>query len=538
VFLGRRWIMRRAFYTVIVVLCFVALAVAGCKDEHRRHFIIQAANQPPSLVITQGPSGNRWEDVTIKYALTDLDGDVCGILVEYSTDGGKTWKEARSEGAGSDGMAGLTSSATGTAHTFVWDTVAEGLTTETDTRVRIRPHDTTWGTGAETNVFSVRNWITEIVPGETGCSWPSVVIDGAGKLHTSYYRGPVLSYSVLDGSQWIPKFFIHAGSRPGGEGGTSVALDTQGRAHISYYRWEGEEVFLTYGRYDGKSWERLFEEPTIQGVRGNSIVLDATGLAHISYSIAQPGGPPPFGVFVMLKYAQIDPSQQPPPPPDQVTTIVDGIYGLAGWYSSIALDTTGRPYISYIQGYPDMQGLPTLMAADVRYADYYESGWRPKTVDRISRATDSGHCLTMWTSITVDGTGGPHISYCSYFNDILNGVPVSRGYLGYHGPSRGTENVDTAGEQNAEYGGTAIGIDGSGHVSIAYIAYDASNKGYLKFARLEGSEWAKTIIDDNIGTAPGLPEFFGGKISMVLDGNDLPHIIYTDFSGQLKYAHR
>jgi hypothetical protein len=97
--------------------------------------------------------------VTLDYTLLDPEGDVCSILVEYSTDGGTSYFAA-TMGSGGDGTAGLTASAGGTDHRFVWDWTADlGAGLHQDVLVCITPTDGEGneGYGADSPEFTVGN---------------------------------------------------------------------------------------------------------------------------------------------------------------------------------------------------------------------------------------------------------------------------------------------------------------------------------------------------------------------------------------------
>ncbi len=64
--------------------------------------------------------------VTVPYTLCDAEGDTAWKIVpEYSLRGGGRWLAATA-GAGGDGTTGLSASPAGEAHTFVWDSAADG----------------------------------------------------------------------------------------------------------------------------------------------------------------------------------------------------------------------------------------------------------------------------------------------------------------------------------------------------------------------------------------------------------------------------
>jgi len=114
-------------------------------------------NSPPTVSGVAPQSNPAGGSVTIDYTLTDAEGDSCSITVEYSVDNGTTWQMA-TEGTGGDGVSNLSSSTTGVAHTFVWDTLKDlGYANYTGVIVRITPADTKPGNAKQSAPFDVNN---------------------------------------------------------------------------------------------------------------------------------------------------------------------------------------------------------------------------------------------------------------------------------------------------------------------------------------------------------------------------------------------
>ncbi len=116
------------------------------------------ANTPPSATITT-PAGTQRGNITISYNLIDPESNTASVNVQLSADNGATFSAA-TRGTGGDGVTGLTTSPTGIAHTFVWNSVADGVAASAvnnQVRIRITPSDTTAGTAVATNSFAVDN---------------------------------------------------------------------------------------------------------------------------------------------------------------------------------------------------------------------------------------------------------------------------------------------------------------------------------------------------------------------------------------------
>jgi len=174
--------------------------------------------------------------------------------------------------------------------------------------------------------------------------------------------------------------------------------------------------------------------------------------------------------------------------------------GDVGEYTSIALDTTNYPHISYCDGFPNW---------DLKYAKWTGTSWSTQTVDS---AGDVG----LWTSIALDTNNNPHISYSDYTNYDLK-------YAKWTDTSWSTQTVDSAGSVG-EYTSIALDTNNNPHIS-----YRASTNGDLKYAKWTGTSWSTQTVD-SAGDV-------GVDTSIALDTTNYPHISYYDSTNvDLKYA--
>ncbi|UCE27052.1 MAG: T9SS type A sorting domain-containing protein, partial [Candidatus Coatesbacteria bacterium] len=122
-----------------------------------------------------------------------------------------------------------------------------------------------------------------------------------------------------------------------------------------------------------------------------------------------------------------------------------------------------------------------------------------------------------YTSIALDTSGNPHISYNDgYLNDDLK-------YAYHDGSSWQLESIDTMGVVGIN---TSLALDASDSAYISY--YDATNEN-LKYACSDASTWRFESVD----TAG----YVGRYTSIALDASDNPHISYYDYTNDdLKYA--
>lgn len=115
------------------------------------------ANSAPVVTVAT-PSGTQSGNIVITYQLIDLESNASSVAVQFSIDGGATFATATSSGG--DGIANLASSPAGTAHTFIWNSVADGVAASAvnnQVRIRITPSDAIAGTAVSTNNFAINN---------------------------------------------------------------------------------------------------------------------------------------------------------------------------------------------------------------------------------------------------------------------------------------------------------------------------------------------------------------------------------------------
>ncbi len=266
---------------------------------------------------------------------------------------------------------------------------------------------------------------------------------------------PMLNLASGEPNRWFYEdadIFLYNGQD------NSMALDSQGYPHMAYYNPYSTWDELIYVFWNGTAWTR--EVAASDGDVGHyaSLVLDENDQPHIAH--ANWTGPS------QLLYSFRNSS-------GWFTEIVDTGTSV-GTHCSLAL-YNGNPYISYADS--------TIPIRDLMFA-YKEDGvWQTEVVDDGGSYADhvGGH-----SSLAFDAMGTPHISYCKWDSDETSRQYDDLKYAFHNGTGWEVETVDTGGTfgRVGEY--TSLKIDSTGHPHISY--FDMVN-GDLKYAYLTGTGW-------------------------------------------------
>jgi len=207
--------------------------------------------------------------------------------------------------------------------------------------------------------------------------YPSLALDAAGQPHISYKRDVdgnqgQLKYAYYDGTCWFTQT-VYSGYYVGE---TSLALDSADRPHIAY----AANQALRYAYRDGALWVRQVVESGI--IAGSpSLVLDRDGRPYVSYFNS--------GMAYYLQYAFYDSIAW------QIETVM--FVGESGTFTSLALDSLGRPRIAY--------NASGSFGGTLKYARHDGQTWQIETVD------DAGLYTGEYGSLALDAADHPHISY-------------------------------------------------------------------------------------------------------------------------------
>ena len=244
-------------------------------------------------------------------------------------------------------------------------------------------------------------------------------------------------------------------------------MDSLDRVHISYLYdydtgsgWEGDLYYITQ---DGSGWKAPEQVDDCGGNwcgNWSDLALDSMDRPHISYNDYDDG---------LLMYAYWDGTAWQ-------KTMVDDCGGTdyCGKSTSIALTKAGKPYISYRDGGWN-DGSPSGTAT-LRYACLSGSTWQKTEIDTRIGGGD--------TSLALDSSGTPHITYWEGFykapkyatTHVVNGTTYwstvfveDRRTLYYYLYDPDWE------EQGPKIGqNNAIAVDHMGRVQIVY-SHQATN---------------------------------------------------------------
>lgn len=234
-----------------------------------------------------------------------------------------------------------------------------------------------------------------------------------------------------------------------------------------------------------------------QAGSGSSMALDGSGRPHVSYNAGS--------YFHQLRYAHHD---------GKVWNkqILDS-FGDIGYDTSIAVDTLNRVHVAYwVEGH---SGGPFQLS--LAYAYFDGKNWNVHT--QVDKLISNGK----WSDIAVDSQQRPHISYVRQTFGNLRHAFLDNGLW------RMEDIEENSGATNQGYN-SAIVIDSADVVHISFI--DQTHD-LLKYARGTFGNWAVEVVD-SVAAYDG-----SSRTSIRLYNGNLPIIAYHDAADRdLKIAYK
>jgi hypothetical protein len=174
--------------------------------------------------------------------------------------------------------------------------------------------------------------------------------------------------------------------------------------------------------------------------------------------------------------------------------------GDVGTYSSIAVDSNNKVYISYIDNSNHA----------LKYATNASGSW-------VTITLECSENVGGYTSIAIDSNNKVHISYYDQTNgDLKYATNESGAWV----VSIIIDSSGNVGEQSS------IAIDSNNKVHISYLNFDNQN---LKYATNASGLWVTSIIDPT--------GYVGTYSSIAVDSNNKVHISnYDKYNGTLRYV--
>src|SRR5262249_23027481 len=122
-------------------------------------------------------------------------------------------------------------------------------------------------------------------------TFPALAVDSAGHPHMVYNNvyENGLHYATYDGAKWHTQIVDGAHT----DYSLGLALDRADRPHISYYLYHQPDgtyaTQLKYAYFDGKEWFIQTADPRERTGKYNSIAVDSSGKPYIAYTDVKSG---------------------------------------------------------------------------------------------------------------------------------------------------------------------------------------------------------------------------------------------------------
>jgi hypothetical protein len=340
--------------------------------------------------------------------------------------------------------------------------------------------------------------------------WTSLTLDASGNPVVSYFDGTGENLKLLhcNDANCAPGSDSITSPDTGGVVGqyTSLVLDTSGSPVVSYYDQTNSDLKVLHcnDANCAPGGDSITSPDTGGGVGFfTSLELDTVGHPVVSYY---------DNTNSDLKVLHCNDANCAPGG-DSVTSPDSG--GLTGFYSSLELDATGNPVVSYASS----DGL--TLDLNVLHCNDANCGPGGDSTVPVDTAGDVGYFL----SLGLEGAGFPVVSYRDNTNGDLKVLHCNDANCAPGGDS--TMSVDTADDVGSD---TSLALDVAGNPVVSY--FDATNDDlkvlHCNDADCSGTEKQLPINITNIGQY-ALPK----SCFKVLDPGQVPYfeVCDNDFAG-------
>jgi hypothetical protein len=223
-------------------------------------------------------------------------------------------------------------------------------------------------------------WLTESINTNViNVTTVSMAHDAKNNLHLVLNPSGIVTYMTNTTGVWTSKVIGNNGVIYGGAATCAIAVDTAGKAYVGSYDYTNQVLKYTTNALG--SWATETVDSAVDVGLHTAIAVDAGGKTHLSYYDVTNGD---------LRYATNATGSW-------VIQTVDRA-GDVGRAVAIALDANGSAHISYID----------VTNNFLKYATNASGSWVTSTKDVV--ATPPWYSA-YYTSIAVDSTGKVHISY-------------------------------------------------------------------------------------------------------------------------------
>ena len=323
----------------------------------------------------------------------------------------------------------------------------------------------------------------------------SLAIDGNSVPYVAYIgsdsgKATVMKYDA-DAGNWVT--VGASGFSAGQVYQTSLAMDGSGVPYVVYQDWaySGKATVMKYDASAG-NWVTVGTAGFSAGrVDLPSIAIDGSGVPYVAY---RDGRVCCGNKATVMKY---DAGAG-----NWVTVGPEGFS--AGWIpaASLAIDSSGVPYVAYHDGSNDLKA--TVMKYDAGTENWV-------TVGAAGFSAESAH----FSSLTIDGSGVPYVAY----HDGSNGLKAT--VMKYDAGTGNWVTVGAAGFSAGPASFISLGIDGNGVPHVAYA--DEANGAQATVMKYDAGT-GNWVTVGAAGFSAGPASF----ISLGIDGNGVPYVAYAD----------